>query len=87
MREMLDEAFELVGADIVLGHAKDLDHDGEAGHLAAGAGVLDYRYYLALMQNSGFDGAIILHALTPAEARARLDFVREVAPVGYLTGP
>jgi sugar phosphate isomerase/epimerase len=85
MREMLDEAFELVGADIVLGHAKDLDHDGEAGHLAAGAGVLDYRHYLALMQNSGFDGAIILHALTPAEARARLDFVREVAPVGYLT--
>ena len=80
MREMLDEAFELVGDDIVLGHAKDLDHDGEAGHLAAGVGVLDYRYYLALMQDSGFDGAIILHALTPAEAGARLDFVREVAP-------
>jgi len=87
MREMLDEAFDLIGPDIVLGHAKDLDHDGEAGHLAAGMGVLDYRHYLSLMQNSGFDGAIILHALTPAQAWSRLDFVRKAAPEGYLTGP
>jgi sugar phosphate isomerase/epimerase len=36
MREMLDEAFALVGKDIVLAHAKDLDHDGDAGHKAAG---------------------------------------------------
>src|ERR1035437_5836795 len=39
MKEMLDEAFALVGKDIVLAHAKDLDHDGEAGHKAAGQGV------------------------------------------------
>src|SRR3954468_19044410 len=32
MKEILDEAFALVGKDIVLCHAKDLDHDGEAGH-------------------------------------------------------
>lgn len=39
MKEILDEAFALVGKDIVLAHAKDLDHDGEAGHKAAGQGV------------------------------------------------
>ena len=39
---MLDEAFALLGRDIVLAHAKDLDHDGEAGHLPAGKGLLDY---------------------------------------------
>jgi len=33
MREILDEAFALVGKDIALAHAKDLDRDGEAGHL------------------------------------------------------
>ena len=33
------------------------------------------------------DGAIILHALTPAQAWSRLDFVRRVAPEGYITGP
>jgi sugar phosphate isomerase/epimerase len=50
MREILDEAFALVGKDVVLAHAKDLDHDGDAGHLAAGQGKLDYDRYLALLR-------------------------------------
>jgi sugar phosphate isomerase/epimerase len=84
MREVLDEAFELLGPDIVLAHAKDLDKDGEAGHVAAGRGRLDYPYYMDLMQKSGFAGSIILHALKPDEAKDRLAFVRSVAPEGYL---
>jgi Xylose isomerase-like TIM barrel len=40
MKEILDEAFALVGKDVVLAHAKDLDHDGNAGHKAAGQGKL-----------------------------------------------
>jgi sugar phosphate isomerase/epimerase len=84
MRKVLDEAFELLGSDIVLAHAKDLDKDGEAGHLAAGRGRLDYPYYLELLRKSGFEGAIILHALKPPEARDRLAFVRSIAPAGYL---
>ena len=31
MREILDEAFDLLGPEIVLAHAKDLSRDGEAG--------------------------------------------------------
>jgi sugar phosphate isomerase/epimerase len=85
MRAKLDEAFELLGSDIVLAHAKDLDRDGEAGHIAAGLGKLDYPYYLQLLQASGYDGAIILHALTPEQARDRLTFVRHSAPDGYVT--
>jgi len=84
MRNVLDEAFDLLGPDIVLAHAKDLDKDGEAGHLAAGRGRLDYPYYLELLSKSGFDGTIILHALQPAEAKDRMAFVRSVAPAGYL---
>jgi sugar phosphate isomerase/epimerase len=83
MRKVLDEAFELLGSDIVLAHAKDLDKDGEAGHVAAGRGRLDYRYYMELLKRSGFGGSIILHALKPAEAKDRLAFVRSVAPAGY----
>ena len=41
MREILDEAFALLGEHIAFAHAKDLDRDGEAGHLAAGKGLLD----------------------------------------------
>jgi len=86
VREMLDEAFALVGNDIILAHGKDLDHDGEAGHVPAGKGVLDYAYYLRLMQQSGYDGAIILHGLKPPEAAWSIDFVRRTAPAGYIQG-
>ena len=38
MGPILREAFDLLGPDIVLAHAKDLTRDGEAGHAAAGTG-------------------------------------------------
>jgi sugar phosphate isomerase/epimerase len=81
---VLEKAFELLGSEIALAHAKDLERDGEAGHVAAGRGRLDYPYYLELMKKSGFDGAIILHALKPNEAKDRLAFVRKAAPAGYV---
>jgi sugar phosphate isomerase/epimerase len=84
MRQVLDQAFELLGSEIALAHAKDLDQDGEAGHVAAGRGRLDYPYYMELLEASGFEGSIILHALKPAEAKDRLAFVRGVAPAGYV---
>jgi len=86
VRGMLDEAFDLVGDDIILAHGKDLDHDGEAGHVPAGKGLLDYEHYLRLMQQSGYDGAIILHGLKPSEAAWSIDFVRRTAPAGYIRG-
>jgi sugar phosphate isomerase/epimerase len=83
MREMLEEAFALLGGDIALAHAKDLDHDGEAGHLPAGHGVLDYRLYLELLQRSGYDGGVILHGLSEAQVDGCLAYVRGMAPKGY----
>ena len=82
MREMLEEACVLLGPDIALAHAKDLDHDGEAGHLPAGRGVLDYPLYLALLQRSGFTGALVLHGLAEEDVAACLAFVRAAAPEG-----
>lgn len=80
MRAVLNEAFALLGRDIALAHAKDLDRDGEAGHLPAGLGRLDYPYYLELIARSGFSGALILHALTPEQAPGRIAFLRDLAP-------
>ena len=74
---VLDEAFALLGKDIVLAHAKDLDHDGEAGHLAAGHGRLDYDRYLALLDASGFRGPLLLHGLTEAQVPGCVAFLRE----------
>lgn len=77
MAEILTEAFTLLGDDIVLAHAKDLDHDGDAGHLAAGAGLLDYPLYLQLLQQSGYTGPLILHGLTEEQVPTSVAFLRE----------
>lgn len=76
MREILDEAFDLLGPDIVLAHAKDLSHDGEAGHEAAGTGRLDYGHYLMLLQAAGYDGALILHSLDETQVEGCVTFLR-----------
>jgi sugar phosphate isomerase/epimerase len=77
MREVLNEAFALLGSDITLAHAKDLDRDGEAGHLAAGHGLLDYDQYLSLLHGSGFDGPVILHGLDESQVPGCVEFLRE----------
>ncbi|HET6385541.1 MAG TPA: sugar phosphate isomerase/epimerase family protein [Armatimonadota bacterium] len=84
MPEILDEAFDLLGADIVLAHAKDLDRDGQAGHLAAGTGLLDYDRYLSHLQAAGFDGALILHSLSESQVPRSRAFISE--KLQHLTG-
>ena len=77
MRDVLDQAFELVGKDIVLAHAKDLSHDGDAGHEAAGQGRLDYDRYLSLLHGCGFQGPILLHGLSEAQVPGCVAFLRD----------
>lgn len=77
MHRILGEAFDLLRDDIVLAHAKDLDRDGMAGKVPAGKGVLDYDYYLGLLKNIGFDGAVILHSLKEDEVDACVKFLQD----------
>jgi sugar phosphate isomerase/epimerase len=77
MREILEEAFALLGADIALAHAKDLSRDGEAGHEAAGQGVLDYDLYLDLLHAAGYTGPLILHGLKENQVDKCVTFLRE----------
>jgi sugar phosphate isomerase/epimerase len=76
MAEVLANAFALVGHDIILAHAKDLSHDGEAGHEAAGTGRLDYDRYLSLLHAHGFNGPLLLHALTESQVPGCVAFLR-----------
>ena len=76
-REILDEAFDLLGDHMALAHAKDLSRDGEAGHEAAGTGLLDYDYYLQLLHQSGYRGALVLHSLTPEQVPGCVRFLQE----------
>ena len=77
MREILDEAFALLGEHVAFAHAKDLDRDGEAGHLAAGKGLLDYDQYLSLLNDVDPNVQIILHGLSEAEVDGCVSFLRE----------
>jgi sugar phosphate isomerase/epimerase len=77
MKEILEEAFALVGNDIVLAHAKDLDHDGDAGHKPAGHGKLDYDRYVTLLHRYRFPGPLLLHGLSEAQVPGCVAFLRE----------
>lgn len=77
MSEVLDEAFALVGKDIVLAHAKDLSHDGDAGHEPAGHGRLDYDRYVRLLHAYGFKGPLLLHGLSESQVPECVAFLRK----------
>ena len=77
MREILDEAFALVGKDIVLAHAKDLDHDGDAGHLAAGQGKLDYDRYLSVLRTHAVPRAAVAPWAKRREVPGCVAFLRQ----------
>lgn len=73
----ISEAVELLGDDIIMAHAKDLDRDGEAGHLAAGTGLLDYDHYLGCLREIEFMGPIQLHGLSEDQVPECVAFLRE----------
>lgn len=77
MSEILDAAFDLLGGDIVIAHAKDLSRDGEAGHEPAGLGLLDYDRYIGRLRSCGFDGPLILHSLSEAQVAGCVAFLRQ----------
>ena len=76
MTQILDEAFELLGDHIVIAHGKDLDRDGDAGHLAAGTGKLDYAHYVSLLCALPFDVPVILHGLKEDQVAASVAMLR-----------
>jgi sugar phosphate isomerase/epimerase len=71
--EVLYEAFELLGDDIVIAHAKDVRASGEV--VAAGRGDLDYDLYLKHL--AGYHGPLILHGLGEEEVEESVAFLRK----------
>lgn len=84
MRETLNEAFELLGKDILLAHAKDLALRQGVDFVAAGEGCLDYETYLALLKRSGYGGALILHSLREDQVAGSKKFLEEMLRDGNI---
>jgi sugar phosphate isomerase/epimerase len=73
-RRIVSKALDLLSPEIAMAHAKDRSANGE--FVAAGTGVLDYPHFLSELKKSGFNGPIITHGLSAAEAPAVCDFLR-----------
>ncbi len=73
-RAIVESAIDLIGADIVMAHAKDRTRDG--AFTAAGQGVIDFRHFVACLRDSGFDGPLVTHGLTAADAPGVATFLR-----------
>jgi sugar phosphate isomerase/epimerase len=83
--QILDEAFEMLGDDIVIVHAKDVRMSGEV--VAVGKGDLDYGLYLKHLSEAGFGGPLLMHGLADEEVEGSLAFLRgKLAEVG-IAGP
>jgi sugar phosphate isomerase/epimerase len=72
--EILDRAFELLGGDLLLAHAKDVKRSG--GAVAVGKGDLDYDLYLKHLNEAGFSGSLVMHGLAEKEVEDSLAFLR-----------
>jgi sugar phosphate isomerase/epimerase len=72
--EILGGAFELLGGDLLLAHAKDVNMSGEV--VAVGKGDLDYDLYLEHLKEAGYDGPLVMHGLAEKEVEGSLAFLR-----------
>ena len=73
-KEILAGAFELLGGDLILAHAKDVRASGEV--VAAGKGDLDYDLYLRHLDEAGYEGPLVAHGLAEEEVEGSLAFLR-----------
>lgn len=77
MDEVLDEAFDLLGVDLALAHAKELAVATTAPPPAPGEGALDWDRYIGLLRKAGFEGPLILHGVDESRAADAIQFLRD----------
>lgn len=73
---VLKEAFEILGRDIVLAHAKDISFGEELKFAAAGEGGLNFEMYIHLLKGCGYQGAVIMHGLTEEQVPHSLEYLK-----------
>jgi len=79
--EILEEAFKLLGGDLLLAHAKDVKGSGKV--VAAGKGDLDFDLYVKHLSEAGYGGPLVMHGLAEEEVEGSLVFLRgKLAEVG-----
>ncbi len=75
-REIIANAVGLLGGHITMAHAKDRNPMGE--FVAAGTGVVDFEHFVGCLKQVGFDGSLVTHGLSQAEAPAVANFLKNI---------
>jgi sugar phosphate isomerase/epimerase len=75
-RDIIARSVDLLGDCIAMAHAKDRDAKG--GFVAAGSGVIDFRHFIGRLKANGFDGPLVTHGLSEAEAPQVAHFLQEI---------
>ncbi len=79
MDKVMDEAFRLLGKDVILAHGKDFYlKDGQIGYCGSGRGMVDFHRFKALLQESGYDGPIIMHGLSREDVRDCVNYLEKI---------
>ena len=63
---IIAHAVELLGPHICMAHAKDRKRNGDVA--SVGRGDIDFAHFIKCLRNTNFDGPLITHGLTAAEA-------------------
>jgi sugar phosphate isomerase/epimerase len=73
---LIRTATELLGKDVLLAHAKDIN---AAGHVvAAGEGAVHLRVFVAALRAAGFEGALVGHGFGAEQAKAVAKVLNEL---------
>jgi sugar phosphate isomerase/epimerase len=73
-RQGLAEAIDLLVADTILVHAKDRRADGSV--CPAGEGIVEFSPFLGRLQRAGYNGPLVVHGISEAEAPMVVDHLR-----------
>ena len=76
IRSIVAQAVDMLADRIVMAHAKDRRADGSFA--AAGSGVIDFCHFAQALHNAGFDGPLVTHGLSEAEAPVVAALLRRV---------
>ena len=73
-RDIIAEAIERTAGHVAMAHAKDRFADGRFA--AAGQGVVDFADFVSRLKATGFDGPLVTHGLSAAEAPGVARFLK-----------
>ena len=79
MQEMIDSAFDLLGEDITLAHAKDFMPAVTVNRMCGpGQGIMDFPTVIARLRVCGYEGPLIMHGMGAEDAAGCAGYLRDV---------